>query len=94
MITTSVAPLLEQVAGQCPDRVGAQRATMPVRVQEDVDGGVAVVLLVLLPVLDKPDHLPVGLDGEGRCAVVEGHQLSLDPVKVKAASTTGATAGW
>src|SRR5215216_7339216 len=43
-----VAAVLEQKAGQGPDRVGAQPSAMPGRVQEEVDGGVAVVGLVLL----------------------------------------------
>lgn len=35
--------VLEQVAGQGPDRVGAQAAAVPVGMQEEVEGGVPVV---------------------------------------------------
>jgi hypothetical protein len=77
-----MAALLEQVAGQGPDRVGAEPAALPVPMQEDVDGGVPVVGIGLLPALDEPDQLPVGLDGEGDGAVVGVDQLPLEPVGV------------
>jgi hypothetical protein len=79
----------EPVAGQGPDRVGAQPAAMSGRVQEDVDGGVAVVGVGLLPVLDEADQLPVGLHREGDRPVVGVDKFPLDPVQVVAAPPAG-----
>jgi len=44
---------------------------------------------VLLQVLDEPDQLAVGLDGEGHRAVVWVDQLVLDAVQIEAAPPAG-----
>ena len=59
-----VTPLLEQVAGQRPDGIGADAAPLPWRAHGDVDAGMAVVGLVLLAVLDEACHGALDLDHE------------------------------
>jgi hypothetical protein len=57
--------------------------------QKPVDGGVPVVGVGLLPGLDEPDQLPVGLHSEGHGAVLGVDQLPWDPVEVEAAPPAG-----
>ena len=50
-----VAPVVDQVAGQRADRIGAETSPVPRRVEVDVDPGAAVLRRVLLGVLDDTD---------------------------------------
>ena len=67
-----VTACLEQVPRKRADRVGAEAAVLECRGEEDVDAGVAVLRLVLLPVLDAARDLALDLDHERRRVVELG----------------------
>src|SRR5215210_2010428 len=59
-----VATLLEEVAGEQPDRFGAQPLAVARGGKKDVYASMAIHRVVLLVVLNCADDLPVGLDDE------------------------------
>src|SRR5829696_6263694 len=81
-----VAALFEEVAGEETDRFGAQPLAVPGCSEKDVHVRVAVRRLVLLPVLDRADDLPVYLDDE---ALVRLYEPLTDLLDVGAAPPPG-----
>ena len=63
---------LEQVPRERADSVRAEAAVLERRGEEDVDAGVAVLRVVLLPVLDATRDLALDLDHERRRVVELG----------------------
>src|SRR5919112_5449148 len=61
---TMVATLLEEVAGEQPDRFGTQPLAVTRCGEKDVYARMAIHRVVLFVVLYCADDLPVGLDGE------------------------------
>src|SRR4051812_43223567 len=63
-----MAELVDQARHDAPHRLGAEAPAAQLRVEEDVDPGVAEVRLGLLPELDQPGDRAVHLDREPRRA--------------------------
>jgi hypothetical protein len=61
-----VATILEQVAHHAADGLGAEASTVQCRVEEQVDAGVAVARLGLLPELDQAGDRAVHHDRQAR----------------------------
>jgi 23S rRNA (cytidine1920-2'-O)/16S rRNA (cytidine1409-2'-O)-methyltransferase len=70
-----VAEVVDQVARHCPDGVRSEPAVVVRGAKEEVDAGVAVLLVGLLVVLDHPGNLAVDDDREHGDVVVFAARL-------------------